>query len=476
MPCFTVFDNTAGLRWKHSNEIEVSRVDVEQFIILDNGQVSLPAIGELFVVHRVKRNPDGVLTWIGLYRAAPLSSTNRTGDYCGVGLWLRDKTITGSDVTGVLSNLMNAAVKAMRASSRQAWDITKVTLDRLIDNIPELNVTDIDPKLEFGRDTVCIDASDGIASSLDDVLNQVLKDRSGRFDRFGRILLSKDPEVLKAVASKHRIPVGTMSEIRNTPVAAGAVRMRNEPTVRPRPLEAQSPTSSRAPANESRPYSDGNMAEVSRQVFETKRASARMEDLFGIAEGLESRVAQVEKKVQALLASGGGSHFSDGVAGRLTFMRAWQYSWRIDSLQSQFQALQRSVGLYQSRHSLEPTEENRFPSRGLERGTWTTYSDLNDSLPVTYLPVTYDDLKGRMICWQDHADRSDTFKFVYGADGTYASDSSVGNWETMRPGRVRFRPDSGGSFTSETWKLPDGTFESRFSDGRRATGQVCSGE
>ena len=37
----TLLDNVSGLRWKHSNDVELRNINVEPIIMLDNGQVIL---------------------------------------------------------------------------------------------------------------------------------------------------------------------------------------------------------------------------------------------------------------------------------------------------------------------------------------------------------------------------------------------------------------------------------------------------
>jgi hypothetical protein len=305
---FTLLDNVSGLKWKHSGDFGLRGISVEPFIMLDNAQVVLPpSPAELFVVHRAKIEADKLLTWIGLYRAAPLSSKNRKGDYCGVGVWLLNNGMSGYDLMRILHDLMGGMTKAMQNSSGQLWDVTRLQTEGLSETFRP-PASNIESKRDLGGDTICLDASGRNTSTVEEVLEEIQDDPVGRFDGFTRILLSSDADVLRAVEARRRIPVKRVPEFllsvnknpvpRRNPGVAEVVSLSNGST------KLRTTTSTTAPAASFRPQTSGDVNEVTRQIFETKRANARIDELFKDLDTVNLKVAQHVKRIfTALIAS-----------------------------------------------------------------------------------------------------------------------------------------------------------------------------
>jgi hypothetical protein len=274
----TLLDNISGLRWKHSNDGELRNIKIEPFIILDNSQVILPpAPAELFVLHRQKTQVDEIWTWIGLYRAIPNRANNRKGDYCGVGLWLQNEKIGGFAATRILRDLMKVFFKSIESAARQSWDVTRAPVEGWARNVnPELGA--LDGRKEFGHESICIDASGGGESEIDEALDEIQEDGDGRFDRFCRILVSRDSAVVEAVRSRGRIPVKKLNS-------------------HPSPSQPQFPPSSQ-PQPPQPPPADGRLAssDLARLSSETSQANARIDDLSRALRELEGRGAPAPKR------------------------------------------------------------------------------------------------------------------------------------------------------------------------------------
>jgi hypothetical protein len=288
----TLLDNVSGLRWKHSNDVELRSVNIEPFIMLDNSQVILPSgPAELFVVHRQKIAADKILTWIGLYRGVPNSANNRKGDYCGVGFWLLNASVAGSEATRILRELMAFVFKAMQASSRQSWDITRAPLENIARKVDDPPLRELDGRRDFGRETICVDASEGDASAIDDALDEIQEDEEDRFDRFSRVLLSQDTAVLGAMEARGRISVRKRNDI--FPPAPVRGHSEEGPTRSPALPRSGGQPASRAPSSES-------LNSATRLSRETLQVNARIDELAKGLADVQAQVARLPRRSYAL--------------------------------------------------------------------------------------------------------------------------------------------------------------------------------
>ncbi len=280
----TLLDNVSGLRWKHSNDAELRILNVEPFMILDNMQVVLPpAPAELFVVHRQRIEADKILTWMGQYRAVPNSANNRKADYCGAGFWLLNSTIRGSDATRILRELTAALTQAIQsaASARQPWDVTRAPVDSIARNIREPPLGSFDAYRDLGRESICIDASGG--HDVDGVLDALQENRDGRFDRFNRVIISRDTTVLNAIENRARIPVKRLSDVLPQPPS-------------PAPSKPGGQTV-RAPS----PDGSSEMARLSREL---RQANVRADGLAKALGELEANLSRSPKWSWSAAAAG----------------------------------------------------------------------------------------------------------------------------------------------------------------------------
>jgi hypothetical protein len=361
----TLLDNISGLRWKHSNDAELRSINVEPFLILDNSQVALPPPpAELFVIHRQKLDADKILTWIGLYRAVPSTASNRNGDYCGVGFWLLNNTVTGSDATRILRQLMTGAFRSIQTAARQSWDVARVPLDGIARNLEDPALGDLDGLKELGREAICIDASGGDALEIDETLDEIQADR---FDRFARVLVSRDSAVVDAIESRGRIPIKKLAEITRPAPVREATRIPEDRSARSRPL----PRVAEQTATKTQ-VSDGSN-ELVRLSYEVKQANARIGELSGALSDLEARgraghgrswpwmiVAALAVGVAAVtLVAGGAPDFSGLLAqpdDRTAPLQA-----QIADLRSQVGKLQEALAAYKSEKQTPTPAPARTP-------------------------------------------------------------------------------------------------------------------
>jgi rhodanese-related sulfurtransferase len=357
----TLLDNVSGLRWKHSNDAELRNVNVEPFIILDSGQVILPpAPAELFVVHRQKIAADKILTWLGLYRAVPNAVNNRKGDYCGVGFWLLNNTVAGSDATQILRGLMTDVFRSMQASGRQPWDVARAPTESMARSVEDPRLGDINARRDLGRDVICIDASSGGAHAIDDAIDEIQEDGDGFFDRFGRVLLSQDKAVLNAVESRGRIPVKKLSQIAQAaPAPVRDLRPGDDGAARSRsPSRATGLAAPRA-------LTEGS-SDAAGLSYEVRRLDARIDQFSKTLAEVQARAGQGARGAWsplavasilvslAAVAAVGVLAFSGGAPAppvdRTPALQA-----RLDNVESQLKKLQETLAAPRSERPVAPT-------------------------------------------------------------------------------------------------------------------------
>jgi hypothetical protein len=287
----TLLDNVSGLRWKHSNDVELRNINVEPIIMLDNGQVILSSVAvELFVVHRLKVASDKILSWVGLYRAVPNSINNRKGDYCGVGFWLLNANVAGSEAIRILRDLMTSLLKAMQASPRQSWDVMRAPLDSLARRLEDPPLRDFDGRTELGRETICIDVSRGDELTLEEALDEIQEGANERFGRFNRVLLTQDAEVVAAVEGRGRISVMNLADILRPPQARAPSRVpEDRPTRSPAPTRTGGATAPRPPVGDA-------ANETARLSYELRQANARIDELTKGLRDTQARLAKPPKR------------------------------------------------------------------------------------------------------------------------------------------------------------------------------------
>ncbi len=272
----TILDNVSSLRWKHSNDAELKSLNVEPFITLDSALVIVPpAPAELFVVHRQKLAADRFLTWIGLYRAVPVSVSNRRGDYCGAGMWLLNAKISGADAAAYLRELISGVFKSMPRGARPAWDINRAPLDAIAQSIEEPPQRQSSGRGEVGRDTVCIDAAGGDLRVLEDALDEAQEESGGALERFCRILVAPDSATLEAVQARGRIAVKTLSALSCAVAPARAGPPNDDRDRLVRGAAATRPDF----ATPTQPTNSGAAREVAKLSLDVRQLQVRMDEL-----------------------------------------------------------------------------------------------------------------------------------------------------------------------------------------------------
>ena len=99
----------------------------ENFVVLRKGWPELVRLSR----QRIKRSDgkDAVLTWIGLYRAAPHQYDQREGYYCGVGVWMLDAVASGEAVLSFLRKALAGLYSSMDAKRIPSkWRIEEIEL------------------------------------------------------------------------------------------------------------------------------------------------------------------------------------------------------------------------------------------------------------------------------------------------------------------------------------------------------------
>jgi hypothetical protein len=144
----TLLDNVSGLKARHLPLTKLTFGEVEfdagTYLLDENFVVLRKEWPELVRLsrQRIKKSDgrDAVLTWIGLYRAAPRQYDQREGYYCGVGVWLLDAVASGE---AVLSFLRKALVRLYSSMDAQRiptkWRVEEIELSEVGINVSEID-------------------------------------------------------------------------------------------------------------------------------------------------------------------------------------------------------------------------------------------------------------------------------------------------------------------------------------------------
>jgi hypothetical protein len=133
----TLLDNASGLKAKNfrNTKLDDRGVALEEgaYLLDENYLVLRKNRHKLIMVSRRRvRSSDGseaVLTWIGLYSAAPRQYDQREGFYCGVGVWLLNEAVSGEEVLRFLRGALERLYSSMEGRRiTSEWRVEDVKL------------------------------------------------------------------------------------------------------------------------------------------------------------------------------------------------------------------------------------------------------------------------------------------------------------------------------------------------------------
>ena len=159
--------------------------------------------------------------------------------------------------------------------------MTRAPVDSIARNIREPPLGSFDAYRDLGRKSICIDASGG--HDVDGVLDALQENRDGRFDRFNRVIISRDTTVLNAIENRARIPVKRLSDVLPQPPS-------------PAPSKPGGQTV-RAPS----PDGSSEMARLSREL---RQANVRADGLAKALGELEANLSRSPKWSWSAAAAG----------------------------------------------------------------------------------------------------------------------------------------------------------------------------
>ena len=115
MLALSLFGTVSGLEVRTFGQMPISLS--EEWVALSSGDLKLVEGSTVVAVHR-RSTEAGILTWIGLYRAAIEMTSDRGGGCVGAGVWLLNKTVTAEPTLRLLNELTVQVMKLAMSGGR----------------------------------------------------------------------------------------------------------------------------------------------------------------------------------------------------------------------------------------------------------------------------------------------------------------------------------------------------------------------
>ena len=280
----TILDNVSGLKTRDFRLTKLTFGEVEfnagaylldeNFVVLQKGWPELVRLSR----QRLKRSDgkESVLTWIGLYRAAPRQYDQREGYYCGVGIWLLDAVASGEAVLGFLRKALANLYSSMDAKGIPSkWRVEEIELSEVGINASEIDgvtrsIKDLSPDQGLSDDknkgTCFLECSrKGDDNTLTLAIYNAQTDQV--FERFSKMFIASDVDAADDLRKRRRAMEVTENGWRSSSSAVDRGSLeRNDVTVDPDPFGFDAIQSLRRELKGFEKRVDDSVAESDRRV------------------------------------------------------------------------------------------------------------------------------------------------------------------------------------------------------------------